>query len=90
MKLSDLRLSIDLVAAWRVLRRLFGLTAVLVGLSLVGCSRYVEVPIPEHCPSARWESDQQTCREVATGRFTLPECCGREERAICSWTPCLD
>ena len=63
MKFSDLRLSIDLVAAWRVVRRLFGLTAVLVGLSLVGCEEPEEKPIyginPATMACQRWDVERQ-------------------------------
>ena len=62
----------------------------VAALAIVGCSKFVDVPIPEHCVASRWESERQTCREAATGRFALPECCGLKERAICSWIPCVE
>jgi hypothetical protein len=91
MKLSALRISVNLLAAWRAIRRLFRgrrvlrLAVLVAALSLVGCSRYVEVPIPPECPSAKWEAESGSCRATATGRFELPECCGRAERSVCDW-----
>lgn len=60
MKLSNLRLSIDLVAAWRFLRRIFAVVAVL---SLVGCEEPEPEPIygidPATMACRRWDPERQ-------------------------------
>lgn len=80
MKLSNLRLSLDLLAAWRFVRRLFALVAVL---SLVGCEEPEKEPVPPSRITAI-EPESMRCREWSAdlGRFVgeyLPasECIGK-------------
>jgi hypothetical protein len=99
MKLSGLRFSINVGAVWRFARRLLGLTVVLVGLTMIGCSRYVAVEIPPNCPAgAKWEvrpsalnpeKDHGDCRG-SNGRFERAECCGLKPRPICDWIWCSE
>lgn len=36
-----------------------------------------QVVIPTDCPAASWDDGANECRETASGKFVLPECCGR-------------
>lgn len=36
-----------------------------------------QVVIPTDCQPSKWDDDAEECREIATGRITINECCGR-------------
>jgi hypothetical protein len=81
MKIPELRVSLNLVAAWRFMRRLFAFVAVL---SLVGCEEPEKEPPVEPSRILAIEPESMRCREwnPDLGRFVgeyLPayECIGK-------------